>query len=145
MRYVNTTEYYSWQHMKDRCYNKRCKDYPYYGARGITVCKEWKNDYRQFLEDMGKKPSPAHSLDRVDNNQSYNPSNCRWATKQEQTRNRRPQNRSKTGVTGVKYVSRLNKYEVTIGLNYKNIYLGVYSSLKEATATRKKAEAEYWN
>lgn len=87
----NTTpEYRSWHGAKARCYTVSHKSYSEYGARGITVCEKWKNNYLAFLEDMGRKPAPEYSLDRIDNNGNYEPSNCRWATKAEQRANQRP-------------------------------------------------------
>lgn len=78
--------YRSWQMMKNRCLNPNAADYKYYGGRGITVCAEWMK-YETFLADMGE-PGEGLSLDRIDNNLGYSKANCRWATKQEQSRNR---------------------------------------------------------
>ena len=83
-----TPEYVSWGEMKQRCYNKSNKDFKNYGGRGICVCDEWRNSYPTFLEDMGRRPSSKHSIDRIDNNDYYKPSNCRWATITEQNRNK---------------------------------------------------------
>ncbi len=82
-------EYLSWVRMQRRCYEPKYKGYKDYGGRGITVCMAWRQDYRAFVADMGRKPSPAHSLDRIDNNGDYEPGNCRWVTKRTQNRNRR--------------------------------------------------------
>ena len=87
-RRVATPEYRSWQMMKNRCHNPKARDYKYYGARGITVCKRWRDSYEAFLVDMGRKPSPLHTLDRKNSDKGYTPSNCRWATREEQSRNR---------------------------------------------------------
>jgi hypothetical protein len=84
-----TTEYYAWVAIKKRCYNPNNKDYKDYGQRGILVCDAWKDSFENFLLDMGNKPSPEHSLDRIDVNGNYEPSNCRWATRKEQQRNKR--------------------------------------------------------
>ena len=76
--------------MKQRCFNRKRAGWKYYGGRGITVCDSWKNNFAQFLADMGRKPSLNHSLDRKNNDGDYCPENCRWASKKEQVLNRRP-------------------------------------------------------
>lgn len=82
-------EYETWVQMQRRCYDPIFKSFADYGGRGITVCMEWRLDYLTFLRDMGRKPSPKHSLDRKNNEGNYEPGNCRWATSLEQKRNRR--------------------------------------------------------
>lgn len=85
-----SAEYNAWCKMKERCYNKNIKMYKHYGGRGIVVCDRWLNSFENFLSDMGLRPSPQHSLDRFPNiNGIYEPENCRWATKTEQSRNTR--------------------------------------------------------
>ena len=89
------TEYKIWEAMLRRCSNKNDPAYPRYGGRGIIVCGRWKfgtenkTAFECFLEDMGKRPSKKHSLDREENNGNYEPDNCRWATSSEQACNRR--------------------------------------------------------
>ncbi len=88
----SASEYKTWAHIKYRCYDKNCKAYNLYGGRGIKVCDRWlgENGYENFLQDMGRKPSKIHSLDRhPDINGDYEPLNCRWATPKQQTRNTR--------------------------------------------------------
>lgn len=86
---VSTNQIYStWQNMKARCYRPTNGAYKYYGARGITVCKRW-HDFHNFVDDMGVRPFKGASLDRINNNLGYCPTNVRWATMKTQARNKR--------------------------------------------------------
>lgn len=89
-----TPEYQAWVAAKNRCFNPKNKDYRRYGGRGISVCLRWVegengiHPFQCFLNDMGYKPSRFHTLDRKEVNGNYEPSNCRWVTRQTQARNR---------------------------------------------------------
>lgn len=80
-------EYKVWAGMKTRCSNPRQRAYADYGGKGIKVCQRWIDSFDAFLQDVGRRPSPIHSLDRIDVRGDYCPENCRWATPHEQSRN----------------------------------------------------------
>jgi len=84
-----TPEYWSWSGMIQRCTNPRNPAFHNYGGRGIKVCKRWLK-FENFFADLGLKPSPKHTLDRINNSRGYSPDNCQWATWKEQNNNRRP-------------------------------------------------------
>jgi hypothetical protein len=84
---VEQPEHYIWRTMISRCNNPKASGYAYYGGRGITVCKRW-HDYKKFIADMGLRPSAEYSLDRINSDKPYSPSNCRWATRSEQQKNK---------------------------------------------------------
>lgn len=84
----SSPEYRAWIQMRMRCTKPHHPDYHHYGGRGITVCSEWAT-FEQFYTDMGPRPSPKHSIDRIDNEQGYSAANCRWATATQQVNNRR--------------------------------------------------------
>lgn len=87
---THSPEFRTWQSMIKRCNCRRGRMYRDYAARGITVCPRWRESFEAFLEDMGPRPSPKHSIDRFpDQNGNYEPGNCRWATWKEQLQNTR--------------------------------------------------------
>lgn len=85
----NSPTWNSWHCMKQRCRDPKHKSYPRYGGRGITVDPEWARDFTAFLRDMGERPSPLHSIERLDNDGHYTKANCVWATGSQQQRNTR--------------------------------------------------------
>lgn len=85
----HSSEYEIWSGMIKRCHNKNSTGFCQYGAKGIEVCERWRTSFENFLTDMGLRPSPGHSVDRVNTNCGYYPENCRWATHIQQANNKR--------------------------------------------------------
>ncbi len=113
-----TPEYIAWLNMRKRCTDKRARCYVNYGGRGIAVCDRWRDSFENFLEDMGARPSPSHSLDRIDVNGNYRPENCRWATVDEQNANRR----STVMATFRGETRSIIEWSQILGINRKTIY-----------------------
>lgn len=139
----SSTEYNSWHKMKQRCLNPNDKRYHDYGGRGIKICEHWM-DFDNFLEDMGKKPSPKHTIDRIDVNGDYEPSNCRWSDDFEQQANTRTPKNNKTGVKGVSFDKSRRKYLAQMMYRGKRVLFERYDTLEEAKEARRQAELKYW-
>jgi len=120
-----TPEYHSWESMKQRCLNPNHKHYSNYGGRGIAVCDRWLNSSENFLADMGTKPTPKHSLDRINNDGDYSPENCRWATKAEQANNKRT-NKPLITIGNKTYtiVQWAKKMDISASVIWKRLKLG---------------------
>ena len=112
-----TPEYLIWRNIRDRCLNQDYKLFAFYGARGIIVCERWRNSFAAFIEDMGWRPDPSLTVDRIDNDKGYEPGNCRWATRKEQANNRRTR-RDTVLVDG----ERLQDAAKRAGVSYQTAY-----------------------
>ena len=131
-----SSEYRAWTGMRIRCNNPNNRDYKNYGGRGIKVCERW-NSFENFIQDMGNKPA-GHSLDRIDNDGDYSPSNCKWSSKTEQQSNRRVQTNNTSGIAGIRWEEKDNHWTVKL----KGKYLGCRTHLFEAVCLRKSAELQ---
>lgn len=120
-------EYRCWSQIKQRCLNPNHSAYPNYGGRGIGVAPEWAASFEAFFADVGPRPSPQHSLDRIDNAKGYGPGNCRWTTWEEQARNRRP-NGTAAGLSPPKTPGRKTNFKH--GLIHVSEYK-VWSAMKD--------------
>lgn len=92
-RLSDTPEYFVYRGMLARCYSPTMDSWPFYGGRGIAVCERWRASFVNFLSDVGRRPSPRHSIERRDVNGDYEPGNVCWATELEQANNRRTSRR----------------------------------------------------
>lgn len=128
--------YNTWVSLKQRCANPNNPAYKHYGARGISVCERWRS-FAAFVADMGDKPSPQHSIERVDNDGNYCPENCVWATISEQRFNRRVFSNSVTGFAGVQ-PSTKGRFTSMVHVAGKRHYLGMFNSIEEAHDARQK-------
>lgn len=90
---IYSPEYYTWSAMIQRCTNPKTTGYHNYGGRGISVCQEWKDSFMAFFKHMGNRPTPQHSIDRINNDGNYEPQNVQWATRREQNLNTRRSSR----------------------------------------------------
>lgn len=111
-------EWRAWVHLKGRVKNKNDTRFHVYGARGITVCKRWENSFKNFLSDMGKRPSKSHSIERINNDKGYCPSNCRWATDKEQANNRS----SNIKISFKNRIQNLGQWAEELSIGYGKLY-----------------------
>lgn len=134
--------YKAWREMKTRCLNSNRDSWKYY--KNISIYQPWIDSFEAFLSDMGEKPSSDYSLDRIDTNGNYEPSNCRWATNVIQGRNQNISTLNTTGIRGVNFDSINKKWisRITVNKIRKTLYSG--HDLFEACCLRKSAENKYW-
>jgi hypothetical protein len=139
--------YRAWKGMRERCNYKKHKDYESYGGRGIKVCERW-NTFLNFLEDMGDRPE-KYTLDRINNDGDYEPSNCRWVDAITQANNKRKRKtgftkglykNNSTGTRGI-YSLPNGRYRAGICINGKTTFLGCFTTMDEAISARDTALA----
>ncbi len=145
----DTPEYEVWTGMKKRCYNKNTGQYADYGGRGIIVCDKWRESFLAFLADVGARPSPKHSIDRINNDGNYEPENVHWATDSEQASNKRtPRHyfikkpKTTTGYRGV-YPYKTH-WVAKLSFKEKLLHLGSYATPEEAAKAYDEGVLKYY-
>jgi hypothetical protein len=134
--------YNSWQSMKQRCNNANCDHYGNYGGRGITYDSSWE-DFQKFYEDMGDCPEGL-SLERIDVNLGYFKENCKWASRSEQSYNRRKDSKNTSGIEGVFYRKDTGKWTAYINKDNFRTTLGCFETKEDAIIARRNAEIELY-
>lgn len=135
-------EYTIWVGIKNRTTKSSHQDYHKYGAKGIKMCDRWLASFLNFYKDMGERPSKKHSIDRIDPNGDYTPDNCRWATYDIQSFNKKPHCLNTSGHRGVVWNKSASKWRAQIYHNGRNIGLGLYSDISDAIKARETKELE---
>lgn len=138
--------YRIWIGIKARCYDANSTAYKNYGARGITVCDDWRYSYLSFKEwAITNGYSDNLSIDRIDTNGNYFPDNCRWVSTSVQQFNKRTPKRNTSGCVGVSWNKASKKWVANISIDSTRHFLGAFDSINDAIAARKAAEEKYYN
>lgn len=137
--FSRTRIYSEWHSMKGRCYTKTHTAYKNYGAKGITVCDEWKCDFLAFYNwAMQNGYNDTLTLDRIDSTKGYSPNNCKWATYAEQNNHLAMLKTNKSGYKGVSWSKKARQWICIISINNKSHRIGCYNTQKEAVEARNK-------
>jgi len=128
--------YDTWKNMMRRCYKEYSESYKNYGGRGIRVCDEWLDDATNFIKWAEETHIEGYSLDRIDNDGNYEPSNCRWASNIVQALNQRMNTRNTSGYVGIHYRERDTVWVSRINVNKNRIYIGSFKTKEEAVKAR---------
>lgn len=145
-----TRLYPIWLEIKQRCFNTKNSSHEIYGLRGITICDEWKDDFKAFYDwsiENGYDENALRNectIDRIDTNGNYEPSNCRWTNNIIQGRNQRIRIDNTSGVKGVNWDSTNSKWVARISVNKKRICIGYFDTFDDAVKARYDAEEKYW-
>lgn len=131
--------YRTWEGIKKRCLQKNSKSFKNYGALGIKICNDWINNFEQFAIDMGEKPTPQHSIDRINNDLGYSKENCRWANKWQQAWNHKTNNKD----VGVCFDKSRNKWKASLKIDKKTVFQSRFKDYEQALEARKKILLQY--
>lgn len=136
--------YNIWYEMNKRCSDPKADNFERYGGSGVTVCDEWRNDFKAFYEwSKNNGYEDDLTIDRVDSKKPYNPENCRWADYYVQMQNRGKMGNNTSGVNGVSFNKKINKYSAYIRRNDIKKNLGSFETLEEAAKARKRADEHF--
>lgn len=140
---TKTRLYRIWIGIKSRCLVETASGFKNYGGRGISICDEWKNSFLAFSEwAFANGYSDSLTIDRIDVNGDYSPDNCRWVSMSVQQLNKRLSSRNTSGVTGVSFNKKNNRWYAYIRKDGNHVHLGSFKTIDEATKARKQAEAQ---